>query len=181
MIVSRKTFMSIGAAALFATGLWAGIGSAGPSGANGETVGLTATLVASKEVPKPKGVSSRAGGRFTATLVRRGSGGAISWRLTFHNLTGKAVGAHIHRAKPGVSGPIIVLLCGPCRSGVRGTAKVKAATVRALLHGGAYVNVHTTKNPAGEIRGQVKSGVKPTLPPPSTTGTTTTTTTSPYP
>jgi hypothetical protein len=55
------------------------------------------------------------------------------------------------------------------------TPKVRAA----LLGGGAYVNVHTSRNPAGEIRGQVAGprGLMPAPPRTSTTGTTTTGTT----
>jgi hypothetical protein len=67
---------------------------------------------------------------------------------------------------------------------VRRTAKVNGRTVRALLGGGAYVNVHTGKNPAGEIRGQIRKGGN-ALPAPTTTTTTTQTTTTyttdPYP
>ena len=88
--------------------------------------------------------------------------------------------------KAGKAGPIAVALCGPCRSGQRGTAKVNARTVTALwraLTDLAYVNVHTPKNAAGEIRGQVRKGGTG-VGPPTTTGTTTTTSTyepPPYP
>jgi hypothetical protein len=172
----RKLGIGAVTAAVFAAGLWAGIGSAGWLG-DAQAVGLTAKLGASGEVPKPKGVRGSAGGSFTAGLTRKGSGGTLSWRLTFRNLTGRASAAHIHLAKPGVAGRVAVPLCGPCRSGARGTAKASARTVSALLRGGAYVNVHTAKNPAGEIRGQIRKGGK-ALPPP--TGTTTTTTTTTY-
>jgi hypothetical protein len=60
---------------------------------------------------------------------------------------------------------------------------LNARTVTALLGGGAYVNVHTAKNAAGEIRGQIRKGGKPVQPPGggTTTGTTTTTYTEPPP
>jgi hypothetical protein len=174
----RKLGIGAATAAVFAAGLWSGIGTAGwlGAGADAQAVGLTATLGAAKEVPKPTGVGRSARGTFAAGLTRKGTGGTLSWRLTFRGLAGRASAAHIHRAKPGVAGPVAVPLCGPCRSGARGTAKVKARTVTALLGGGAYVNVHTARNPAGEIRGQIRKGGK-ALPPPTTTGTTTTATT----
>jgi hypothetical protein len=181
----RKLGIGAATAAVFVAGLWSGIGTAGWLGADQSAVGLTAALGAAKEVPKPTGVRAGAGGTFSAGLTRQGTRGSLAWRLTFRNLTGAATSAHIHLAKAGVAGPVAVPLCGPCRSGVRGTAKLKARTVTALLGGGAYVNVHTAKNPAGEIRGQVRKGGKP-VPAPggtttTTTGTTTTTEPPPYP
>ncbi|MBA2641514.1 MAG: CHRD domain-containing protein [Actinobacteria bacterium] len=137
---------------------------------------MTATASAAKEVPRPTGVSARARGIFNAGLTRRGTGGTLSWRLTFRGLTGKAAAAHVHLGKPGKAGNVLVALCGPCRSGARSTSKVNRRTVTALLGGGAYVNVHTAKNPAGEIRGQIKKGGKP----PTGTGSGTTTTTTTY-
>lgn len=181
----RKLGIGVVAPALFAAGLWAGMGSANRAAADATPIGLRAALVPGQEVPKPTGVLPGAGGRFVATLVRRGTGGTIAWRLTFHDLTGRATMAHIHLARAGRSGNVAVPLCAPCRSGVRGKAKVNARTVRALLRVGAYANVHTVKNPAGEIRGQIKKVAKPPLPAPTPTPTTTTTTTTttydPYP
>lgn len=176
--------LGIGAvtAAVFATGLWSGIGSAGWLSADAQAIGLTAALGAAKEVPRPTGVSANAGGTFAAGLTRKGTGGTLSWRLTFRSLTGKAAAAHIHLAKPGKAGPVAAPLCGPCRSGARGTAKLNARTVTALLGGGTYVNVHTATNPAGEIRGQVKKGgTAPSGTTTTPTGTTTTTSTDPPP
>jgi hypothetical protein len=78
-----------------------------------------------------------------------------NWKLTFHTLTGKATGAHIHKGSAGKAGPVIVPLCAPCKSGQAGTAKVSKAAVTAIEKGGAYVNVHTARNAAGEIRSQI--------------------------
>jgi CHRD domain len=180
----RTIGVGIATTAVFTAGLGAGIGTAGWE-ADAQAVGVTAALSAAKEVPKPQGVGSNARGTFSAGLTRTGSRGTLSWRLTFRGLTGAAAAAHIHIARPGVAGPVAVALCGPCRSGVRGTARLKASTVTALLAGRSYVNVHTARNPAGEIRGQARKGGKPVAPPGTTTTTTTTTGTTteppPYP
>ncbi len=170
---------------VFATGLTVGIGSAGWLSADADQIALKASLGAGAEVPKPKGTKAGAAGTFVGGLTRRGTGGTLTWRLTFRQLTGGAGAAHVHLGKAGKAGAVAVPLCGPCRSGVRGSARVNARTVTALLNGGAYVNVHTARNPAGEIRGQVKKGGKAPAGTgtDTTTDTTTTTTTGydPYP
>jgi CHRD domain len=117
--------------------------------------GANASLRASQERPKPKGNVRRARGTFTATVTRSGTSGMIRWRLTFSRLTGRGIAAHIHSGVRGKAGPVIVPLCAPCRSGARGQATVGPAVLAALEAGRAYVNVHTRRNPAGEIRGQI--------------------------
>ena len=113
------------------------------------------TLRASQERPKPKGKLARAKGTFTATVSRSGATGVITWRLTFSKLSGRAIAAHIHSGARGKAGPVIVPLCAPCRSGAHGRATVDGSVLDALGSGRTYVNVHTKKNPAGEIRGQI--------------------------
>jgi hypothetical protein len=166
--------------AVLAAGVWTGLGA----GQGAESTGFIARLNAVQEVPKPAGVRAAAGGVFSATLVRSRAGGSLSWRLTFQGLTGKATASHIHVGVRGRSGAVQVSLCGPCRSGARGITRVNAKTVTALLAGRSYVNVHTAKNPAGEIRGQVAKSPKSTVPPPPPTVTDTggpPTTYDPYP
>jgi CHRD domain len=137
------------AAALTAAGLALGAGQ-------GTKTSLKATLNVGQEVPRPTGVRRGATGLFTATLSRQNDGsGTLTWKLTFRRLTGTATAAHIHLGRPGKSGPIAIPLCAPCTSGVTGTSPASATQVRALLRNGAYANVHTTKNPSGEIRGQI--------------------------
>jgi CHRD domain len=138
----------VSAAALFAAGL--GLGATGGGGSDTK---LTASLGSRGETPAPKG-ASRASGVFTASLAGR----SLTWRLTFSRLTGKALAAHVHLGKPGVAGPVAVPLCGPCASGAHGTVAVTAKVRAALLAGTMYVNVHTAKNAAGEIRGQIAGG-----------------------
>ncbi|MET0939345.1 MAG: CHRD domain-containing protein [Gaiellaceae bacterium] len=133
---------------------------------------LTSTLKASSEVPKPAGAKVGATGTFTGTAVQATatSRAALTWKLTFAKLTGPAAAAHIHIGKPGKAGNVMVALCGPCRSGQRGSARVTNAQLKTIRAGGAYVNLHTKTNAAGEIRGQVKaskgSNVAPAPPPP---------------
>jgi hypothetical protein len=133
-----------------------------PTNAPGEIRGqvavrasLRAVLGARQEVPRPKGRVGRARGTFTGTLTKSGATGRLAWRLTFGRLTGRAVAAHIHVARRGRPGPVALALCGPCRNGARGTGTVPATLIAALDAGRAYVNVHTPRNAAGEIRGQI--------------------------
>jgi hypothetical protein len=122
-----------------------------------------ATLSSKVTVPKAKGAANATGtfhanGSFTC---KRGDlhcdtvPGKMTWTLTFKNLSGAALLAHIHTGKPGVAGPVLISLCAPCRSGAHGTLNVTRKQFQAIGNG-AYVNVHTKKNPLGEIRGQLK-------------------------
>jgi hypothetical protein len=119
------------------------------------TANVRTALNARQEVPRPKGATARSRGTFTATITKSGTTGSMAWRLVFSRMTGRAMAAHIHIGARGRSGPVSVPLCGPCRSGVRRTSTLSAAAMTALEAGRAYVNVHTTRNPAGEIRGQI--------------------------
>jgi hypothetical protein len=121
-------------------------------------------------------------GSFSATV----NGGTITYKLTYSGLTSDAFMSHIHFAQTGVNGGIFLWLCGsasapgpagtptcPAKGGtVTGTATAAAiqtvagqnvnagdfaGAVRILESGDAYVNVHTTNFPGGEIRGQVRT------------------------
>lgn len=180
MRARRRVAAAAALTGLFTAGVWTGLGGAGQSVEGATTLGLTARLDALQEVPKPR-AGAGARGTFVGGLVRSGAGGRLSWRLSFQGLSGRAAASHIHVGKRGKAGGVAVTLCGPCRSGARGTARVNAKTVTALLAGGAYVNVHTARNPAGEIRGQVaRTRSAPPPPPPGTTSTGTTTYTETY-
>ena len=118
---------------------------------------VSSTLKARTEVPRPSGVPAGATGSFTGTAVELANDKArVTWKLTFSSLSGKAIAAHIHLGKPGKAGPVALALCGPCRSGQRGSGMLTHAQFAKLEAGGAYVNVHTAKNAGGEIRGQIK-------------------------
>jgi len=118
---------------------------------------VSATLNAMQEVPKQVVKAPNAKGAFSGTYVQHGRRATLTWKLTYSGLTGRATAAHIHLGKPGVSGNVIVPLCAVnCHSGMTGSATISSTVVAALEAGKTYVNVHTAKNPAGEIRGQVK-------------------------
>lgn len=139
---------------VLALALVAALGVVGVTGAApSKTMALEATLNVAQEVPKPTGAAG-ATGAFTATLADNGT---LKWKLTFRKLTGAAGAAHIHIGKPGKAGPVAVALCGPCTSGKAGTVKVPRKYWDAVTSGGAYVNAHTAKNAAGEIRGQLRA------------------------
>ena len=119
------------------------------------TYKVGATLSAKAAVPAPNG-AARATGTFTGTYVENKKGAVFTWKLSFSRLTGAATAAHIHMGKPGVAGGVIAPICGPCKNGMTGKASISKSVIAALEGGKAYVNVHTTKNAGGEIRGQVK-------------------------
>jgi opacity protein-like surface antigen len=143
----RKSLVALAAAAV------AVLLAAAAIGADAATpTKLSATLTTGQEVPKPN--AQGGSGTFTGTL----SGRKVTWKLTFRKLTGRAMSAHIHLGKRGKAGPVGAPLCGPCTSGMRRTITVSAKVANAIRAGGAYANVHTQKNAAGEIRGQIKAG-----------------------
>ena len=120
-------------------------------GARTSSVSVSAKLTAKQEVPAQVVKNTKAKGKFTGTLV----GSKLKWKLTFSGLTGAATAAHIHLGAMGKAGNVAIPLCAPCKSGVHGKATLSAALKKALKHHKLYVNVHTAKNPNGEIRGQL--------------------------
>ena len=114
----------------------------------------TAALTSRQEVPKQAVKAPLAHGLFKGTL----NGSTLTWKLTYSHLTGAATAAHIHMGAKGVAGNVVVPLCGAtpaCKSGVGGTITLTSAMMSAFKKHLLYVNVHTAKNPNGEIRGQV--------------------------
>ena len=127
------------------------------SGAAVKTTIWTAALSSGQEIPKQVVKAPNAHGLFKGTL----SGSTLKWKLTYAKLTGPATGAHIHMAAKGKAGDVVVPLCGgtpTCHSGITGSVTVTATMKTAFKKHLLYVNVHTAKNPNGEIRGQLSVG-----------------------
>ncbi len=144
----HKRMALLASGLLGAVSIFAAVALAGHSAS---PMSFSAKLNSHQEVPSPRGEPVRAGGSFSVTVT----GSKLTWKLTFSHLSGTAVAAHIHSGVKRKAGPVIVPLCGPCKSGQTGSAKVSAAIVKALQGGNTYVNVHTAKNANGEIRGQI--------------------------
>jgi hypothetical protein len=66
--------------------------------------------------------------------------------------------AHIHEGAPGKNGGVAVPLAKNGDNGwsVPAGAKLSDAQYEAFKAGNLYVNVHSSANPGGEIRGQIK-------------------------
>jgi Cu/Zn superoxide dismutase len=120
-------------------------------------IAFRATLDTLQEVPTPTGAFGAGGtGWFSLNSART----ELQYHITFHGLTGPATAAHFHRAEPGISGSVVrpITLEGNTASGTWGATDAQPFTSDLfldLLMGRVYVNVHTSANPAGEIRGQV--------------------------
>ena len=129
---------------------------------------------ATQEVPAPVGNSTaeaRADFEFADGVLRY----TVRMRKPIENV----FMAHIHVGEPGVSGPVVAWLFGtrpPNKSHttdfaedeILASGELRASDfvgqlagksigeiVAALDTGGYYVNIHTVRNPRGEIRGQV--------------------------
>jgi len=120
---------------------------------------LHATMSTAKQVPLPAVKAPRARGLFTASLTVR----TLSWQLTYHGLSSPALRADLHLGAKGHPGPLALRLCAPCQSGAHGTATLAVAAAKAVTNQAAYVDIHTRKNPRGEIRGQMTTAIVPTL------------------
>jgi CHRD domain-containing protein len=121
--------------------------------------------------------------RATASLIAEINADetAITFTLSFENLTANPAQAHIHFGPTKVNGGVMVFFCGgpkpACPAATTGTvtgtitaadivgpaaqglpaapAGKFADVVRAIKTGNAYANIHNANFPGGEVRGQV--------------------------
>lgn len=135
--------------------------------AQAQTINFTANLSGGNEVP---GVSTGSAG--TATISLDQATGVVTYRVDVYNMPVGTTAAHFHVGAPGVSGPVVVNFTVVTAISndfdIQGTASATSLVpraaqginswddfVQALQLGNIYVNVHSTANPGGEIRGQV--------------------------
>ena len=139
--------------------------------------GLKARASGANEVPA---INTAGTAEFNARIH---SDGTIDFTLDFQNLSSALTASHIHFAQKNVSGGVMIWLCGgggppvcPAATSGSSTGHITAANVSGPTSQGiaagdlaaalgvvdaglGYANLHTTKFPAGEIRGQVKGNV----------------------
>jgi Cu/Zn superoxide dismutase len=128
-------------------------------------------LSGQNEVPA---IDSTVTGTATIDLLEDGT---IKYNVTLVNPDGVlllgAAGAHIHCGASGENGPVVAFLAQPVdgglltsplgRSGVLDDSSIVDDTCGATIAmlyasikaGGTYINVHSTENPTGEVRGQI--------------------------
>jgi hypothetical protein len=156
---------------------------AGGGGASGNKTMVKADMLTGYQEATPAGNASDGSGTFEATIDEDANPPTISYTLTYVGLSGPALFSHIHFGNRYDSGGIAAFLCGggskqPCPAGTTSEATVTGTItpadvigptaqgigagdfqklVDAMRAGVTYVNVHTPKFPAGEIRGQINN------------------------
>ncbi len=104
----------------------------------------------------------------TGVVILRPGLSEVKYIFAYQGLSGPlSAGGHIHVGPPGQSGPVVksVAFSGDSASNlIQGEWKVNdsvqpltSALIDSLVAGRLYVNFHTSVNPAGEIRGQLKA------------------------
>lgn len=135
--------------------------------ASAEVTVYNASLSGDQEVP-----SRSTYARGHATVVQSWDGESLDYWVGVGAID-NVVAAHIHLGGPGVNGPVVAFLYGPAApsgvvNGVLASGTITAgdltgplagqplsALIAEIEAGNAYVNVHTTDFPGGEIRGQL--------------------------
>ena len=136
--------------------------------AQAQSMTFTTTLSGGNENP---GVVTGSVG--TATVTWNPATGAGTYRVEVYNMPVGTTASHIHVGAAGTNGPVVINFTVPAGGisndyALTGTFGCSDVTVRAaqginscedfsqsLVLGNMYVNVHSTVNPGGEIRGQL--------------------------
>ena len=105
-------------------------------------------------------------GHGTGTFYLSGDHLDLEYEIKVRKLSSPLTAAHFHRAPVGQNGPVVKTIQF-CQKGNYWVARgiwsidekqeepLDSRNVALLLVGGLYINVHTEKYPAGEIRGQI--------------------------
>jgi CHRD domain len=119
---------------------------------------LSTDLSGAEEAPGP-GDADATG---AADLTLKQGQGEVCFDLSWAQIDGTVVAAHIHVGEAGLPGPIVVGLFMDTAFGGTGAASgcvggVDADLIKAIRQNPSayYVNVHSTVFPAGAVRGQL--------------------------
>jgi len=118
------------------------------------TVHLHATLIGTNEVPK-----APASNRGSVQVTLKPTTGKVCWKFTITKIDGKGTAAHIHKGKPGVSGPVYIAFGTTFKIQGCTTAPKSKINAVAAKPSAFYVNVHNLKHLGGAMRGQLKAGM----------------------
>ena len=173
-----KRFARLATVLVFATFAVAAIAVAGTTtgvAAESHRNHFRTVLVGYQETPMT--INTAGHGTFTMDIVNDDN--QINFTLTYADLTGPPLFAHIHFGARATTGGVSAFLCGgstkpPCPPTTSGTVSGTitaadvvgptnqginpgefAALVRAIRNGVTYANMHSQKFPTGEIRGQI--------------------------
>ena len=144
----RKGLLAIAAvAAALASGLvLAAVAAATGSGH------LHAQLRGTNEVP-----AAPASNRGSVEVTLKPAAGKVCWEFTITKMDGKGTAAHIHKGKPGVSGPVYIAFGTTFKRQGCTTAPRSKINAVAARPSAFYVNVHNAKHLGGAMRGQLKA------------------------
>jgi hypothetical protein len=153
------------------TGLIAAACALAACGSSGPANSFSATLSNGSEVPPSPVPNVAATGNASYTVVDGGT--AVNYTVTFSGLSGNATMGHIHVGTSTESGGVVVPFSPPratsgtfsgtftaadVRAGSTASQSITAGDMNSMLAAmrasATYTNIHTTSNPAGEIRGQ---------------------------
>lgn len=117
----------------------------------GDPKPVTVHMTGGQEVPPG---SPTASGTFRFQIIPNRED--VCFGLTWKGLDTPTM-AHIHKAPPGMAGPVVIVLYGTPPVGHSGCRTAKASLIDAIQTHPAeyYVNIHTKKYPDGAIRGQL--------------------------
>lgn len=153
-----------------------GCGSSSPNGPSNQPTVFNVALKASNEVPSVSGAEANAAGTAVITFnTTKDSSGAITGATVDFSVSmnsfpngATAVLSHIHPGAAGTNGPVLVdtgLRQGTAIAMPNGTGSfsftgisIGADTATQILAApqNFYFNVHTTANPTGAIRAQLR-------------------------
>ena len=120
-------------------------------GKDSSNMSMKNQLTGAQEVP-----AVTTGGTGTVETTFDKSTNVLTWTVTYAGLSGPLTAGHFHGpALPGVNAGVVVPFTGDLASPIRGKATLTSAQAADLTAGRWYANLHTAKNPGGEIRGQV--------------------------